>query len=124
MPYLRQVAPHSGARRRPARDRSRADVLLNGIARNNNAATQQRTTTAAITGDACTMSIDILAFGEALVEFNQQPDDPARYLQGFGGDTSNFCIAAARQGARAGYISAVGEDTFGERLLALWTQER
>ncbi|GAB7540817.1 sugar kinase [Cupriavidus sp. CuC1] len=70
------------------------------------------------------MSIDILAFGEALVEFNQQPDDPARYLQGFGGDTSNFCIAAARQGARAGYISAVGEDTFGERLLALWTQER
>jgi 2-dehydro-3-deoxygluconokinase len=70
------------------------------------------------------MSTDILAFGEALVEFNQLPDDPARYLQGFGGDTSNFCIAAARQGASVGYISAVGADAFGDRLLALWTRER
>ncbi|CAG9165510.1 sugar kinase [Cupriavidus respiraculi] len=70
------------------------------------------------------MSIDILAFGEAMVEFNQQPDDPTRYLQGYGGDTSNFCVAAARQGARTGYITAVGEDSFGERLMALWTQER
>jgi 2-dehydro-3-deoxygluconokinase len=70
------------------------------------------------------MSIDILAYGEPLVEFNQQTDDPSRYLQGFGGDTSNFCIAAARQGASTGYICAVGADTFGERLRALWTQER
>ncbi len=70
------------------------------------------------------MSIDILAYGEPLVEFNQQPDDPTRYLQGFGGDTSNFCIAAARQGATTGYISAVGADSFGERLVALWTRER
>jgi len=70
------------------------------------------------------MSIDILAFGEPLVEFNQQPDRPEHYLQGFGGDTSNFCIAAARQGASTGYLSAVGEDGFGERLLALWTHER
>jgi 2-dehydro-3-deoxygluconokinase len=70
------------------------------------------------------MSIDILAYGEPLIEFNQQPDDPSRYLQGFGGDTSNFCIAAARQGATTAYISAVGADSFGERLLALWTQER
>ncbi len=70
------------------------------------------------------MSIEILAYGEPLVEFNQQPDDPSRYLQGFGGDTSNFCIAAARQGALTGYISAVGADTFGERLMALWTRER
>ncbi|MCA3231607.1 MAG: sugar kinase, partial [Cupriavidus sp.] len=69
------------------------------------------------------MSIDILAYGEPLVEFNQQPDDPTRYLQGFGGDTSNFVIAAARQGASTGYISAVGADSFGERLLALWTHE-
>lgn len=73
------------------------------------------------------MSIDILAFGEPLVEFNQQPadqDQPPLYLQGFGGDISNFCIAAARQGARAGLIGAVGADGFGERLLALWTRER
>lgn len=70
------------------------------------------------------MSIDILAFGEGLVEFNQQPDNPRQYLQGFGGDTSNFCVAAARQGARVGYITAVGADGFGERLQSLWTEER
>lgn len=73
------------------------------------------------------MTIDILAFGEALVEFNQQPagdDEAQRYLQGFGGDVSNFCVAAARQGAHAGLIGAVGADSFGERLQALWVKER
>ena len=41
--------------------------------------------------------------GEAMVEFNQaRRDDPHVYLQGFGGDTSNMAIAAARLGARAG----------------------
>ncbi|CAB3750436.1 sugar kinase [Paraburkholderia humisilvae] len=67
---------------------------------------------------------DILALGEAMVEFNQaQPGEP-RWLQGFGGDTSNFCIAAARQGAAVGFVSAVGRDRFGELLLDLWRSER
>ena len=49
----------------------------------------------------------ILALGEPMVEFNQTGDASGRsYLQGFGGDTSNFAISAARQGARAGYVSA------------------
>jgi 2-dehydro-3-deoxygluconokinase len=69
-------------------------------------------------------AVEILALGEAMVEFNQaQPDQPA-YLQGFGGDTSNFCIAAARQGASAGFVSAVGRDHFGRLLLDLWRSER
>ncbi len=70
------------------------------------------------------MSIDILAYGEPLVEFNQQPDDPSRYLQGFGGDTWNFCIAAGRQGATTGTSARWAPTGFGERLLALWTTER
>ena len=69
------------------------------------------------------MSKKILAFGEAMVEFNQRIDDPRYYLEGFGGDTSNFCIAAARQGADCGYLSAVGDDHFGQRLQALWAAE-
>lgn len=69
------------------------------------------------------MSTNILAFGEAMVEFNQSIDDPRYYLEGFGGDTSNFCIAAARQGASTGYVSAVGDDHFGKKLLGLWQQE-
>jgi 2-dehydro-3-deoxygluconokinase len=65
----------------------------------------------------------ILAFGEAIIEFNQSSKDQPSYLQGFGGDTSNFCIAAARQGATAGYVSAVGDDHFGRLLLDLWQRE-
>lgn len=70
------------------------------------------------------MSKQILAYGEAMVEFNQSVEDPRYYLEGFGGDTSNFCIAASRQGADTGYISAVGDDHFGKSLQALWQSER
>ena len=49
------------------------------------------------------MHADILALGEPMVEFNQTGEGAGRlYLQGFGGDTSNAAIAAARQGARVG----------------------
>ncbi len=66
---------------------------------------------------------DLLAFGEPLIEFNQR--DPARpeFQLGFGGDTSNCVIAAARLGARVGYVTQVGDDTFGASLLALWKRE-
>ena len=64
---------------------------------------------------------EILCLGEAMVEFVRQND--GRYLQGFGGDTSNAAIAAARQGADVGYVSAVGDDRFGLALRALWSSE-
>ncbi len=68
--------------------------------------------------------VDILALGEPMVEFNQTGDGDGRlYRQGFGGDTSNFAIAAGRQGARAGLISAVGDDAYGAMLRALWRVE-
>ncbi|ENW4943782.1 hypothetical protein ACFLMW_003938 [Salmonella enterica] len=43
---------------------------------------------------------DILSFGEPLFEFNQLPTEHSEqhYLSGFGGDTSNFAISAARRG--------------------------
>ncbi|MBL8326886.1 MAG: sugar kinase [Rubrivivax sp.] len=67
---------------------------------------------------------DILAYGEPMVEFNQTGEGGGRlYLQGFGGDTSNFAIAAARQGARVGYLSALGDDPYGRMLRALWDEE-
>jgi len=66
---------------------------------------------------------EIVAFGEAMVEFSQRCAGGTDYLQGYGGDTSNFCIAAARQGANTGFISAVGGDRFGRLLLELWQQE-
>ncbi|HEX6138409.1 MAG TPA: sugar kinase [Casimicrobiaceae bacterium] len=67
---------------------------------------------------------DIVALGEAMVEFNQaRSEDPRTWLQGFGGDTSNMAIAAARLGARSAYVTRVGDDAFGRRLLALWSDE-
>ena len=44
---------------------------------------------------------DVAALGEAMVEFNQTMPGQAQYLQGFGGDTSNAVIAAAREIGRA-----------------------
>ena len=67
---------------------------------------------------------DIVAVGEAMVEFNAtRAGDPDTYERGFGGDTSNMVIAAARLGARAGYVSRVGDDAFGRSLLRLWADE-
>ena len=68
--------------------------------------------------------LDIVAYGEPMVEFNQTGEHQGRaYLQGFGGDSSNFAIAAARQGARVGYLSAVGDDPYGHMLRELWHRE-
>ncbi|MEM9012351.1 MAG: sugar kinase [Pseudomonadota bacterium] len=64
---------------------------------------------------------DILCLGEAMVELNAQPD--GRYLRGFGGDTSNTAVAAARQGAEVGYITRLGRDGFGDALTAMWREE-
>lgn len=62
-----------------------------------------------------------------MLEFNKlPPDNEGRvlYLEGHGGDTSNAAIAAARQGASVGYITAVGTDAPGDSFMALWSRER
>jgi 2-dehydro-3-deoxygluconokinase len=70
------------------------------------------------------VQVDILALGEPMVEFNQTGEGGGRqYLQGFGGDTSNAAIAAARQGAKVGYLSALGDDVYGRMLRELWDRE-
>lgn len=66
---------------------------------------------------------DVVALGEALVEFNQTRPGEPQYLQGFGGDTSNAVIAAARAGARTAYLTRLGSDAFGQALLDLWARE-
>lgn len=66
---------------------------------------------------------DVAALGEAMLEFNQTRPGEPQYLQGFGGDTSNAAIAAARAGAKAAYLTRTGNDAFGARLLQLWAQE-
>ncbi len=67
------------------------------------------------------MQPDIICLGEPMMEFNQQQD--GRYLSGHGGDTSNTAIAAARQGAKVGYLTRLGSDVFGDSFLDLWRAE-
>lgn len=72
------------------------------------------------------MTIDLLCMGEPMLEFNQLPvgaDGCQYYLEGHGGDTSNAAIAAARQGARVGYITAIGLDMPGDSFMRLWERE-
>ncbi|MEL6477128.1 MAG: sugar kinase [Pseudomonadota bacterium] len=64
---------------------------------------------------------DILCLGEPLVEFVRLEN--GTYKRGFGGDTSNAAIAAARQGASVGYLTVLGADRFGDSVLDLWARE-
>jgi 2-dehydro-3-deoxygluconokinase len=65
---------------------------------------------------------DIVAIGEPLFELNQGKGESV-FRPGHGGDTSNCAIAAARQGASVGYVTAIGADQFGESFLSLWAEE-
>ncbi len=68
----------------------------------------------------------LVCIGEPMLEFNQQPDggDGRRlYLEGYGGDTSNAAIAAARQGVPVAYLTALGRDPAGARFVDLWQRE-
>jgi 2-dehydro-3-deoxygluconokinase len=72
------------------------------------------------------MTAELLCMGEPMLEFNQLPpreDGVRHYLEGHGGDTSNAAIAAARQGASAGMITALGQDMAGDSFMRLWQQE-
>lgn len=66
---------------------------------------------------------EVVALGEAMLEFNQTRPGQPDYLQGFGGDTSNAVIAAARAGAKTAYLSRIGNDPFGQALMGLWASE-
>src|SRR5580698_3876965 len=71
--------------------------------------------------------VDLLCMGEPMLEFNQLPPGPdaaVHYLEGHGGDTSNAAVAAARQGASVGYITAIGQDAPGDSFIAMWVREK
>ncbi len=67
------------------------------------------------------MSVDIVTLGEPLYELNQQ--ESGLFLPGFGGDTMNVAIAAARLGARSAMVTKLGEDPFGEAIENLLRKE-
>lgn len=67
--------------------------------------------------------IDLLCLGEPLGEFNATRAESGTFQFGHGGDTSNCAVAAARQGARVAYAGALGDDSAGRSIRALWARE-
>lgn len=59
-------------------------------------------------------AFDVVAIGEPLYELNRQP--AGYFLPGFGGDTLNVAIAAARLGSRCAYITRLGADIFADEI--------
>jgi 2-dehydro-3-deoxygluconokinase len=73
------------------------------------------------------MQPDIIALGEPLFEFSaSEQGDLFRvehFVAGWGGDTSNFAVAASRSGGRVGYLTRLGDDIFADSFLKLWNSE-
>jgi len=74
------------------------------------------------------MQPKIIAIGEPMLEFNATEEGSLSEVDlfrvGYGGDTSNFAIAASRLGGSVGYLTAVGNDPFGDRFIKLWETEK
>lgn len=66
---------------------------------------------------------DLIALGEPLMELAAEAAGPLgdveRFRSGWGGDTANFLLAAARLGASCGYVTRVGDDDFGRAFIAM-----
>ena len=67
-------------------------------------------------------TFDVVAMGEPLYEFNQLVGC-GDWLGGYGGDTSNTAVAAARLGGKVAYFTRLGNDAFGKRFRNLWSAE-
>ena len=66
---------------------------------------------------------DLIAIGEPLAEMAAESAGPLgavdRFRSGWGGDTANFVLAAARLGGTCGYVTRVGQDAFGAAFVAM-----
>lgn len=70
---------------------------------------------------------EIISLGEPLVEFSATENGPlaevTHFQVGTGGDTANFAVAVSRLGGRAGYVTRLGGDPFGDILIRCWEAE-
>jgi len=70
-------------------------------------------------------SIDIISIGECMIELstNESLTYTKTFNKYYGGDTITTAVAAARLGAKVGYITKVGNDSFKDFLLDSWQAE-
>lgn len=73
------------------------------------------------------MELDVVTVGEAMVLFAAQQSGPLATVETFSLTTAgaelNVAIGLARLGLRAGYISRLGSDSFGQSILAALRRE-
>ena len=68
--------------------------------------------------------MDLISIGECMIEFYLEPQLGENiFIQGFGGDTLNVLVAAARLGTSVAFLTKVGDDQFSQYLLKVWEQE-
>ena len=74
-----------------------------------------------------TLRPQVVGLGEPMVEFCANETGRLgrveAFKRGWGGDTSNFAVAAARTGSRAAHMCRLGGDEFGRSFTELWARE-
>jgi 2-dehydro-3-deoxygluconokinase len=63
----------------------------------------------------------VACIGECMVELKQA--ERGLFSRGYGGDTLNTAVYLARLGAGADYITALGDDTLSDEMVAGWAAE-
>jgi 2-dehydro-3-deoxygluconokinase len=70
---------------------------------------------------------EVVSLGEPMVEFCATDvgrlSQVSLFKRGWGGDTSNFAVAAARQDIKVAHVCRLGSDEFGRSFLDLWESE-
>lgn len=68
--------------------------------------------------------LDLVGIGECMVELSSAHAiaEAETFDVGYGGDVMNALVMASKLGARVGYVSKVGDDAFGPRLMAAWAR--
>src|SRR6185436_20537585 len=63
----------------------------------------------------------VACIGECMVELKQA--DGGLFSRGYGGDTLNTAVYLARLGVGADYITALGDDSLSDEMMAGWAAE-
>ncbi|MEK0085771.1 sugar kinase [Benzoatithermus flavus] len=63
----------------------------------------------------------VACIGECMIEFRELPD--GLFTRGYGGDTLNTAVYLARLGVPVDYVTALGDDSWSEEMLAGWRGE-
>ena len=63
----------------------------------------------------------VACIGECMIELKQA--DGGLYSRGYGGDTLNTAVYLARLGAGVDYITALGDDSLSDEMIAGWAAE-